>query len=202
MKSVVLLSGGVDSAVLLHQEHRAHAAWPLFIDYGQRAAGPESQAARAQCAALGLELKCLDMAAVGAAFREGQAKKLHVPLPHRNLVALSLGLSYATQVGAERLALAINADDTRAYPSASQGFVHAYLALCMTLGEVALKTPLAQSPKSRVVTLGAELGVDFRQTYSCLLGYAGHCGRCPQCLHRREAFAAAGLAAADVDYRA
>jgi 7-cyano-7-deazaguanine synthase len=44
-----------------------------------------------------------------------------------------------------------------------------------------------------VIRRGIELGVDYDTTYSCLLGYPVHCGRCPQCLKRRDAFRAAGL---------
>ena len=36
--SVLLLSGGIESATLLHRKGRVH---PLFIDYGQRAAARE-----------------------------------------------------------------------------------------------------------------------------------------------------------------
>ncbi|MEN9578093.1 MAG: hypothetical protein RJA70_1102 [Pseudomonadota bacterium] len=46
------------------------------------------------------------MSAVGNAFREHPVAKLHVPLPHRNWVVLSLGLSFAVQVGANQVAIA------------------------------------------------------------------------------------------------
>ena len=54
-------------------------------------------------ATLGIELRSLDMASVGQQFRRGQARKLHVPLPHRNLLILSLALSLASQIGASRV---------------------------------------------------------------------------------------------------
>ena len=49
---------------------------------------------------------------------------------------------------------------------------------------------------------GATLGVDFDTTYSCLLGYPVHCGRCPQCRKRRMAFVEAGIAEPEGFYRA
>jgi len=53
-----------------------------------------------------------------------------------------------------------------------------------------------------VIRRGLDLGVDYDTTYSCLLGYPVHCGRCPQCVKRREAFHAAGLEEPAGFYRA
>lgn len=198
--TVLLLSGGVESATLLHQ-HRAEDLRAVFIDYGQRAARAERAAAQWQCRAAGVGLVDLDMRAVGDAFRAGQSQKWHVPLPHRNLVALSLGLSYATQVQARVLYLALNADDALAYPSASREFVTAFQATARALGEVSLATPYAAFSKAQVIAHGLQLGVDYVHTYSCLLGHARQCGRCPQCLKRRAAFAEAGAVEPPETYR-
>lgn len=197
---VLLLSGGVESATLLHDQRRPGLR-ALFLDYGQRAARAEHAAAQWQCGRAGVPLVALDMGAVGDAFRAGQSQKWHVPLPHRNLVALSVALSYATQMQAPALYLALNADDAQAYPSASGAFVAAFGALARTLGNVALFTPYADLTKAQVIARGRALGVDYARTYSCLLGYAQHCGHCPQCLKRRAAFAEAGAAEPPKTYR-
>ncbi len=199
--TVCLLSGGIESTTLLHRLARRGQVAPLFIDYGQRAAAQEWRAASWQCARLGLEPVRLDMAAVGEAFRAGQSQRFHVPLPHRNLVALSLGLSYGSQIGAARIAIALNRDDLHAYPSAAPGFLQAFGDMAASLEPIELVTPLAALSKAQVVAEGIALGVDFAQTYSCLLGHALHCGRCPQCEKRRAAFAAVGSPEADTAYR-
>jgi 7-cyano-7-deazaguanine synthase len=201
--SVLLLSGGVESATLLHQ--LAQAGEPvqgLFLDYGQRGAGEERRAAMTQCDPLGVELVQLDLARVGATFRRGQERKAHVPLPHRNLVALSLALSYAANLGGKRLYLAANRDDAREYPSSSHAFLAQFRLLAGLLGEVELRTPYLDLSKADVVRRGLELGVDFDATYSCLLGYPVHCGRCPQCVRRRAAFQEAGVEEPAGFYRA
>jgi 7-cyano-7-deazaguanine synthase len=200
VSGVLLLSGGVESVTLLH-ERRAEALRAVFIDYGQRSARAERDAAQWQCAAAGVELVALDMHAVGEAFRADQSQKWHVPLPHRNLVALSVGLSYATQMQARTLYLALNAEDTQAYPSASAAFVATFQQVARTLGEVALLTPFAALSKAQIITRGGRLGVDYRHTYSCLLGHARQCGRCPQCYKRRAAFAEAGVVEPPETYR-
>ncbi|WP_437288884.1 7-cyano-7-deazaguanine synthase [Sorangium sp. So ce406] len=191
--TIVLTTGGADSTTLLHLTHTRARVVPVFVDYGQRAAHREHQAAERQCAALGLTLRRFDMGAVGAAFRAEQQAKLHIPLPHRNLVVLSLAVSYAAQIEAAAIAIAVIRDDVDGYASASLRFLEALRGLVSTLGPVAIDTPLIGFDKSAVLAEGVRLGIDFAQTYSCMLGYERHCGRCPQCKKRRAAFIAAGM---------
>lgn len=194
MTELVLLSGGIDSVTLLHLKHSEGAQLhALFIDYGQRAAREELRAASMHSTALGVPLQRLDMAAAGDAFRAGQTQHLHLPLPHRNLVALALGMSYATQIGAACLHLALNRDDSGAYPSASPLFVQNFNKLAHSLGDIAVHTPLAELNKVQVIELAIKLGINLRDTYSCLLGYSQPCGHCPQCRQRRAALQAAGV---------
>jgi 7-cyano-7-deazaguanine synthase len=200
MSSVLLLSGGIESSTLLHDQGGEDLR-AVFIDYGQRAARQERRAVTVQCVRVHAHLTILDMAAVGGAFRAGQTQKWHVPLPHRNLVALSLGLSYAAQVAASRLYLAVNREDTLAYASASRPFLERFQRLAQTLGDIELATPYIGLTKADVIRRGRALGIDYALTYSCLLGRARHCGRCPQCLKRRAAFADAGMAERTRFYR-
>ncbi|WP_065089691.1 7-cyano-7-deazaguanine synthase [Acidihalobacter prosperus] len=191
--TVVLLSGGIESATLLHREHREGPVEALFVDYAQRAAECERTAAAAQCATLGLELHRLDLSAVGEAFRNGRAWQPHVPLPHRNLILLSLALSFATDRHAHRLCLALNREDAEAYPSGAPSFISDFRALAAGLSEIAVDAPLIALEKAAIIRLGNRLGVDYTHSYSCLLGRRRPCGGCPQCVKRRDAFAAAGL---------
>lgn len=192
--SVVLSSGGVESSTLLRWEARERAVVALFVDHGQKAAAAERSAVRAQCRALGREAVELDLARAGEVFRGGGAWRPHIPFPHRNLVLLALGLSYAARIGARRLCLALNHADTRAYPSAAAPFLEAFGALARTLEPgVAVAVPFLEFDKTAVARIGRELGVDFTTTYSCLLGHRRHCGSCPQCRLRRAALLDAGI---------
>lgn len=191
MSAVLLLSGGVESSVLLAME--SPTVVPVFIDYAQRASKREYAAAQAQCESHGLVLRRLDLSQVGNSIRATQNHKLHVPLPHRNLVALAVGLSYATALGARRLLLALNREDQETYPSAAGEFISGFRALAAELGEVRLETPIAHLGKAQIVAEGARLKIDFAQTWSCLLGYAMPCQRCTQCRNRAAAFAAARI---------
>ncbi|WP_077277420.1 7-cyano-7-deazaguanine synthase [Thioalkalivibrio denitrificans] len=192
--SVLLLSGGIDSATLLAMEVSRGPVTPLVVDYGQRGAQREAAASQRLCAAHDLKPVHLDLAAVGERFREGLNRRAHVPLPHRNLVILSLAISYAGRDGSSRVALALNREDLTAYASASSSFLERFRTLANTLQPgLEIATPLIDRDKAGVIRLGHELGVDFAVTWSCLLGYETHCGSCPQCRQRREAFRAAEL---------
>jgi len=193
-RSLVLASGGIETAVLLHLEaSEGRDVRAAFLGYGQRPAGMEYRGALAQCQATGARLEALDMASLGDTFQGEDERRYHIPLPHRNLVALSLGLSLAEKRQADRLVVGLTADDGAVSPSSTATFLANFRTLADGLGEVAVTAPLLTKSKSEVIRQGFELDVDFSRTYSCLLGYAQPCGHCPQCRKRAAAFAAAGL---------
>ena len=202
-EAVLLASGGVESTTLLYQQRLTNRPLrALWIDYGQRAARRERACVEHHCERLEVRLEYLDLATVGAAFRREAAHDLHVPLPHRNLVALALGLSFASTLRARTLLLALNRDDTLEYASASAAFLSQWRALSALLDPtIETHTPLLALSKAEVVQAGQALDIDWQQTYSCLLGHARHCGRCPQCRKRRAAFGAAGVPEAAEFYR-
>src|SRR5215471_6765281 len=109
--TLVLTSGGVDSTTLLYVLRNSTRVVPVFIDYAQRAAQREQSVSSYHAGALGLKLRQLNLSALGQSMRREQQAKLHVPLPHRNLVVLSVALSYAAQVGANEIAIASIKDD-------------------------------------------------------------------------------------------
>lgn len=186
--SVLLLSGGIESSTLLHDK-RAEPLHALFMNYGQRAAQVEAAAAAWQCEATGVPLTTLDLHAVGDTFRAQRAEKWHVPLPHRNLVALGLAVSFAAQIRAPRVYIALNREDAEAYPSGGGKFLEIFRHLTATLDPITIDAPYADLTKSEVVALGRRLGVDYSRTYSCLLGHPEPCGRCDQCRKRAAALA-------------
>lgn len=82
-----------------------------------------------------------------------------------------------------------------AYPDCTPEFIGA-MANAIYIGsymQIRLHTPLQWLNKTGVVELGNKLGVRFKQTWSCYKGEEKHCGTCPTCLSRKEAFKAAGI---------
>ncbi|MHB1951463.1 MAG: 7-cyano-7-deazaguanine synthase [Acidiferrobacteraceae bacterium] len=195
----VLLSGGIESTTLLH-EYRNVLAAALFVDYDQRAARYEAAAAREQCTRVGLPLSVVDARAIGRAVGALRPARFHVPLPQRNLFAIAAGLNWVSAAGGRRLYLGVNADDASHDPSAAPAQLDALAVLLQELSRVQVVAPYLALSKAEVVMRGIPLGVEYRRTYSCLRGRKRHCGRCPQCLARRAAMAAAGIVETDGCY--
>ena len=63
-----------------------------------------------------------------------------------------------------------------------------------TYAELEVLRPFIAMSKAEIARRGAELEVDFAQTWSCYEGGEVHCGECGTCVERREAFQVAGLA--------
>lgn len=80
-----------------------------------------------------------------------------------------------------------------AYPDCTPEFIGAQANAIYigTYHQVRLHTPIQWSSKADVVTLGQRLGVSWRDTWSCYKGEERHCGTCPTCRARKEAFEAA-----------
>ena len=145
----------------------------------------------------------LDLHAEGLRFQA--INRLHVPLPHRNLVLLSLALGWASTHGCTQLAIGLNRDDfakdeefaaagSVRYTTGTLAFVERFRDLASVVApEVEVVLPQAGLSKAEVVRLGARLDVPLQLTYSCMRGRERHCGTCLQCRARREAFVAAGV---------
>lgn len=213
-KAVILLSGGMDSAVVLaiarEQGYQTHA---LSILYGQRHAA-ELSAARDVVQALGavehkvltLDLRVIGGSALTADIAVPESPGEGIPVtyvPARNTVFLSLALGYAEVIGASDLFVGVNAVDYSGYPDCRPAFVDAFEKLANVATKAGVEgagirvhAPLIDLTKADIVREGERLGVDFGLTVSCYQaddnGIA--CGRCDACRLRAAGFASAGVA--------
>jgi 7-cyano-7-deazaguanine synthase len=217
--AVVLLSGGLDSAMALavarRDGFRCHA---LTIAYGQRHAA-ELQAAQRVAAALGaveqrvlsLDLRVFGGSALTADLavprdRSTEAMSADIPItyvPARNTVFLSLALAWAEVLGSFDIYIGVNAIDYSGYPDCRPEFIAAFEQLANLAtkagvenkGRFRIHTPLIQLSKADIIRLGESLGVDYSLTHSCYDPAADGvaCGRCDSCLLRRAGFEAAGI---------
>lgn len=218
--AVVLLSGGLDSAVTAAEARSRGFEWyALSVDYGQRHRF-ELDAARKVARSLGAAdyiVVSVDLSRIGGSAltadiavpkdRTDDAMAVGIPItyvPARNTVLLSIALGYAETLGAADIFLGVNAIDYSGYPDCRP----AYLAAFQHLANLATKAgvegklqfkihaPLVELTKADIVRHGTKLGVDFALTHSCydpdVEGRA--CGRCDACLLRLKGFAEAGLA--------
>jgi 7-cyano-7-deazaguanine synthase len=116
-------------------------------------------------------------------------------VPFRNGIMLSIAAGFAESRGAEGLVIAAHSGDHAVYPDCREPFMQAVSDAIRlgTYAAIAVLRPFIATDKAGIAAIGAELGVDFSQTWSCYKGGAVHCGTCGTCVERREAFLMAGV---------
>ncbi len=214
-RSVILLSGGLDSATVLAAARAAgHDCYALTVNYGQRHAA-EIAAARALATrhgALEHRLASVDLGQFGGsaltdpslAVPETASSGIPVTyVPARNTVMLALALAWAEVLEAAEIHIGANAIDYSGYPDCRPPFIAAFNALATQATRAGLEgrapvvvAPLMQLGKADIVRLGVSLGVDYGMTVSCYQADAAGaaCGLCDACRLRAQGFAEAGLA--------
>jgi 7-cyano-7-deazaguanine synthase len=212
-KAVVLLSGGMDSAVVLaiarEQGFEAHA---LSVRYGQRHTSELDAAVRvatlqgaAQHKTVHVDLRAFGGSALTDDIDVPEAGGAGIPVtyvPARNTIMLSLALGWAEVLGANDLFCGVNAVDYSGYPDCRPGFIDAFERLANVATKAGVegaglrvRAPLLHMGKADIVREGLRLGVDFSATVSCYRADAEGraCGHCDACRLRAEGFAAAGV---------
>ena len=219
-RAVILLSGGLDSAVCLAsaiaEGREAHA---LSFDYGQRHRAELASAERVarQTKASSWKVLPLDLRTIGGSAltsdlavpkdRDAGEMSLDIPVtyvPARNLVFLALALAHAETLDARELWIGVNAVDYSGYPDCRPEFIESFERTA-NLGTRAgtedarehfrVRTPLAKLSKADIIRLGTSLGVDFSLTHSCYDpdAFGRACGHCDSCLIRSRGFKEAGV---------
>lgn len=209
MRTLVLLSGGMDSTTALFQAiSQLETVSAVSFDYGQRHK-KEIEAAKRICDTLMVNHTVLDLTGAFAAFRgsaltgtgdvphghyEDESMKRTV-VPNRNMTLLSLAAGLAISIQADRIVYAAHAGDHAIYPDCRPEFYEA-VAKAVELGNYdppKLEAPFINMTKADIVTVGNKIGVPFKLTWSCYEGGDTHCGQCGTCQERRAAFIEAGV---------
>ena len=210
-RAVVLLSGGMDSAVCAALAVRDHDAAAVHVSYGQRTQERERQSFLAICQ----RLKIHDRLMVrNEAFRAigGSAltdESITVPdaedigrdipvtyVPFRNAHFLAVAVSWAEVLGAEKVYIGAVEPDSSGYPDCRPAYYKAFNQVVKTGtrdGRIEILTPLIAMRKAEIVRLGLELGAPFDLTWSCYSREDEACGVCDSCMLRLRAFEAAGV---------
>jgi len=212
-KAVVLLSGGMDSAVVAAiARSRGFAVYALSVRYGQRHSS-ELTAAAAVARALGvaehnivdIDLRSIGGSALTADIDVPNAGGDGIPVtyvPARNTVLLALALGWAEVIGARDIWCGVNAVDYSGYPDCRPAFITAFEQLANVAtkagvegADLRIHAPLMQMSKADIAREGMRLGIDFALTVSCYRADTDGraCGRCDACRLRADGFRAAGL---------
>lgn len=210
MQTVLILSGGMDSATLLYYLlRRGDAVKTLSINYGQRHVR-ELEAAAAIAAEAGVEHRIADLRAINPLLGSNSLSSRQIDVPHghyaeesmkltvvpnRNMILLSVALAWAISLKYDAVAYGAHSGDHAIYPDCRPEFADAMAeaARLCDWHEVKLLRPLVHLDKGEIAKLGHDLGVPFEKTWTCYEGGEVHCGKCGACRERLEAFSSQGL---------
>lgn len=215
--AVVLVSGGLDSSVLLHHVVRQLRGAPVHavsFDYGQRHS-KEIECAHWQADAADVAAhRVVDVTFLGELVKGASAlvsggrtvpdlsdlnaDQLDQPptyVPNRNMILLSIAAAYAETQGIRDVYYGAQALDEYGYWDCTTEFL-ARVNRVLSLNRrdtITIHAPFIHKKKVESVRLGIELGVNFGYTWSCYRGGDLACGTCPTCVERLKAFEEAGV---------
>lgn len=209
MKDTVLIySGGIDSTTMLY-EYQDRIAIALSFDYGSNHNKNELPLARKNCERLGIKNVVINLDFIGKLFHssllEGADKipegnyndaNMHsTVVPFRNGIMLSIAAGLAESEGLRYIMMANHAGDHTIYPDCRPEFVAGMNEAVKqgTFEHIQLWAPYTGLTKTDIVKRGAQLGIDYADTWSCYKGGDVHCGKCGTCMERKEAFLQAGI---------
>ena len=212
LRSVVLLSGGMDSCVCATLATRDTEAAALHVSYGQRTELRERRAFDAICDRLGIARRLVVrndvLSQVGGSaltdleIQVPEAKPEigigRVPVtyvPFRNAHFLSAAVSWAEVLDAALIYIGAVEQDSSGYPDCRPAYFQAFNEVIKTgtrEGKIQIVTPLIAMRKAEIVKLGLDLGAPFDLTWSCYSQEDAACGMCESCVLRLRAFAEAG----------
>lgn len=195
--ALVLLSGGIDSAVLLHYvkdvlEYDKVEA--ILFDYGQ-SHKIELQSAQIIAINLGIPHRTIyvDLTQFGSSSLTSigqEDQELTVVVPARNSIFLSMATAYAEIRGLQDIFIGCNSADFKDFPDCRESFIELMSQALQAGNNIrGVYAPFIKKSKSEIVKIGRSLGVNFKLTWSCYHPTIDckPCGKCHACLEREEA---------------
>jgi 7-cyano-7-deazaguanine synthase len=203
MKSLVVLSGGMDSAVALAKcLNIGDEVKCITFNYGSKHNDKEYECAKKLCEKFRVDLKKVylpldglfksDLLKSGGEIPEGHyedetMKKTVVPF--RNGIMLAIACGYAESLGYEQVVIGNHAGDHAIYPDCRAIFISAMNEAMEhgTYNKVNIYSPFCSLSKREIGLLGEQLMIEWNDTWSCYKGKEVHCGKCGTCVERIEA---------------
>lgn len=214
-KSVVLLSGGMDSATCLSiAKEESEEVATLHLNYGHRTEERELQAYTELSDYYKIEKRLVvdvtHLAAIGGSsltdknididkIDKNDLDSTEIPssyVPFRNANILAIATSWAEVLKFNGLYVGAVGEDSAGYPDCRPEFYEAFEKV-ISVGtkpetQIKIYTPLIKMTKKDIVDKGLSLKVPFQYTWSCYESNSLACGTCDSCVRRLRGFELAG----------
>lgn len=211
-KAIVLLSGGMDSAVTLsYAIQMGYTVSALHLNYGQLTQKAELRAFEELCKYYSIQDRLIVdisyLTQIGGSSLTDRNIKVKIAeeqfdgipntyVPFRNANILSIATSWAEVIGAEALFIGANQIDSSGYPDTRKEFFEVYENM-IDLGtkpetKIKIYTPIIEMSKNQIVELGIKLKTPLELTWSCYTENETACGKCESCTLRLKGFDEAG----------
>src|SRR5262245_20548019 len=210
MSTAVLLSGGLDSAVLVVDEASRGEVQPIYVSFGLAWEAAERAIVTRLLAAAPFRERMRPLASLSVDMRdvyaathwavEGKPPSYHTPdedvyLPGRNVILFGKAGVFCAAAKIDRLV--IGTLEHNPFPDATPEFRDA-MQRALSLGlahDFRIEAPYAGRSKADVIARGVALGAPFERSLSCMNPRGTtHCGECSKCRERHDAFLEAGVA--------
>ena len=213
-KAIVLLSGGMDSLVCAGEAFaQNYDVSLLHMNYGQKTSVREHKSFDEIADFYKVkekDRKIIDMTflkQIGGSSLTDESISVKsysgdsnvIPdsyVPFRNSIILSLAVSWAEVVGATKLFIGANYEDSPGYPDCRPSYYEAFNRVIKEgtkAGNIEIITPVLMMKKRDIVLKGQELKVPFAMSWSCYKSSDKACGQCDSCALRLRGFKEAGI---------
>lgn len=211
-KSVILLSGGLDSVVSLAYSKDTHnITLALTFDYGQRSKVKEIKASQEITEFYNIEHKVIELSWLASItntslvniskdlplldiselntkeLTEDSAKKVWVP--NRNGLFINIAGSFADRFNFTHIIFGANKEEAATFPDNSEKFIEKINESLKysTLAQPEVFAPLININKKEIVKMAVEKNVPLHLIRSCYTDNEKHCGNCESCLRLKRA---------------
>lgn len=212
MKSLVVLSGGMDSATALTLAVKTFGrekVSAVSFNYGSKHNTKENQCAQLLSSHYGISHKLVhlpfindlfksDLLKTGGEIPEGHYAEENMKktvVPFRNGIMLAIATGYAESIDSEQVIIGNHSGDHAVYPDCREDFMTPFGRAIEkgTWKGIHLYRPFEHKTKGQIAAMGIEMGTPYEMTWSCYKGGEVHCGRCGTCVERLESFDQAGV---------
>lgn len=203
-KSVILLSGGLDSVVSLGiAKEKYNITMALTFDYGQKSAKQEIEASAKICAYYKIQHKVIKLDWLKEITHTSLVGEKEVPkgiqetsaavwVPNRNGLFLNIAGCFADGEDYDYIIIGANLEEAHNFSDNTQNFIDRVNSEFeySTKKHPKVIAPLINFNKNDIVKQAMDYSIPLELVTSCYNGFEKHCGECESCVRLKNALIA------------